>query len=65
MMSASGHKNFKTDECGPFVSPEHIYMADSPDAVVSCEYCGEGLIEIKCPLKTTHSDPQSCPLLNF
>ena len=36
-------------------------MAASPDAVVSCECCGEGLLEIKCPLKTAHSDPQSCP----
>ena len=61
MMSARGHKNLKTNECGLFVSPEHIYMAASHDAVVSCECCGEGLLEIKCPLKTAHSDPQSCP----
>ena len=61
IMSARGHKNLKTNECGLFVSPEHIYMAASPDAVVSCACCGEGLLEIKCPLKTAHSDPQSCP----
>ena len=36
-------------------------MASSPDAVVSCECCGDGLLEIKCPLNTAHSDPQSCP----
>ena len=61
IMSSNGHKNLKTNECGLFVSPEHIYMAASPAAVVSCECCGEGLLEIKCLLKTAHSDPQSCP----
>ena len=58
IMSASGHKNFKTN-MWLFVSPEHIYVAASPDAVVYCECCGQGLLQIKCQLKTAHSDPQS------
>ena len=51
---------FKANTCGLFVNLEHIYMAASPDAVVSCECCGDGLLKIKCPRKTAHSDPQSC-----
>ena len=48
-------------ECGLFVHPEHIYMAASPDAVVSCTCCGKGLLEVKCSLTIAHASPQLCP----
>lgn len=43
------HDNVSFDECGLFLDEEHPYLAASPDLLVSCSYCGEGLVEFKCP----------------
>ena len=44
------HDNVSFDECGLFLDEEHPYLAASPDLLVSCSCCGEGLVEFKCPL---------------
>ena len=61
VMHGQGHSSISVRECGLFVHPEHSYMAASPDGVVSCTCCGEGLLEIKCPYSLIHTDPQTCP----
>jgi hypothetical protein len=43
------HQNMKISKCGLFVMPASIYVAASPDRLVSCDCCGEGLLEMKCP----------------
>jgi hypothetical protein len=35
-------------ECGLFLSRDNARFAASPDALVSCKCCGNGLLEIKC-----------------
>ena len=40
------HKSLKVENCGLFVDEQHPYMGASPDGIVSCSCCGEGLIEI-------------------
>ena len=45
----TNHNNLTVAECGLFVLPEHVYAAASPDRLVSCTCCGEGLLEVKCP----------------
>ena len=35
-------------------------MAASPDAIVTCKCCGQGLLEIKCPLQIAYTTPQAC-----
>lgn len=44
------HKDVSFDECGIFLDVDHPYLAASPDLLVSCSCCGEGLVEFKCPL---------------
>ena len=44
------HDNVSFDECGLFLDEEYPYLAASPDLLVSCSCCGEGLVEFKCPL---------------
>lgn len=44
------HKEVSFDECGIFLDVDHPYLAASPDLLVSCSCCGEGLVEFKCPL---------------
>lgn len=43
------HDNMQFEESGLHISLEHPYIAASPDGIVSCDCCGKGCIEIKCP----------------
>ncbi|XP_060581209.1 uncharacterized protein LOC132737860 [Ruditapes philippinarum] len=43
------HDDLKVDNSGLFISPAHPHLGASPDGIVSCSCCGDGLVEIKCP----------------
>ena len=45
----SSHINFQCQECGLFISQAYPYLGTSPDGFISCNCCGEGILEIKCP----------------
>ena len=45
------HKKFKIQESGLIISKDHTFLAASPDGLIACDCCGEGVVEIKCPLK--------------
>ena len=47
--SSKQHKDLTIRSCGIYVHPDYPFMGASPDAVVSCECHGEGVVEIKCP----------------
>ena len=51
------HTSFSVRECGLFVHGEKIFLAASPDGLVSCDCCGEGALEIKCPYSVSHEVP--------
>ena len=57
------HPNMKVEEAGLFVSKTDPYLAASPDAIVSCECCKKGVIEIKCPFK--HKDKRPTDIYKF
>ena len=48
-MKRLGHKDVKVEPCGLFVMENTSFIGASPDAVVSCSFCGKGVLEIKCP----------------
>lgn len=43
------HSSFKCEAAGVHISTEYPYIAASPDGLISCDCCGKGLLEIKCP----------------
>lgn len=45
----ASHSNLKVTQCGLFVLQDHIFAAATPDRLVSCSCCGDGLLEVKCP----------------
>ena len=53
------HVNLLVTECGLFVKPDKMYMGASPDGVVRCDCCGDGLLEIKCPITLAGLDPNT------
>lgn len=50
----TSHSNLKVMQCGLFVMEDHIFAAASPDRLVSCSCCGEGLLEVKCPFSAAN-----------
>ena len=41
------HQAVSTEECGLFLDKQHTYLAASPDMLVNCKCCGNGLLEVK------------------
>ena len=46
---SKNHKNFHIRNSGLVISTTHQFLGASPDGIISCDCCGTGLIEIKCP----------------
>ncbi|XP_070389189.1 uncharacterized protein [Dermacentor albipictus] len=43
------HLGFKCEMSGLHISIERPFLAATPDGLVHCNCCGDGLLEIKCP----------------
>ena len=41
------------------MNPKYPHYGATPDGIVKCDCCGNGLIEIKCPYKHKESHPHS------
>ena len=59
--------NFKVVKCGLVINQEHPWMHATPDFLCSCDCCGQGCGEVKCPLCVENCDfdsyvlkPSSC-----
>ena len=52
------HKSAGIQETGLFIDPSHPFIGASPDGLVSCKCCGEGLLEIKCSYMHQNKTPQ-------
>ena len=44
------HDNFQVCDGGLFINRDVPHLGASPGGLVSCDCCGEGCLEIKCPL---------------
>ena len=43
------HDGLVLEDSGLINNPEYPHLGASPDAVVVCDCCGEGCVEVKCP----------------
>ncbi|KAG5886716.1 hypothetical protein JTB14_030782 [Gonioctena quinquepunctata] len=48
--------NLKVEKAGFYVDPNENYLGASPDAMVSCDCCGNGCVEVKCPYLLKHME---------
>ena len=53
----SQHQQLIFRECGLFIYSEKTYLGASPEGLVECQYCGKGVVEIKCPYSIAHEHP--------
>ena len=52
------HRKASLRLCGLYVDHINPYLGASPDGIVSCQCCGEGLIEIKCSYSYQNTTPR-------
>lgn len=57
MKAMTEHERFIFRPAGLFVNKDFPHLGASPDGLVTCSCCGDGLIEIKCPYKHRDKDP--------
>ena len=50
------HVNFQLQRCGLFINKEHPFLHATPDFLMSCDCCGLGCGEVKCPLSLKNSN---------
>ena len=50
------HTGVKFENCGFFISKSHPFIGASPDLLVSCNCCGDGVVECKCPYSKRDAD---------
>lgn len=50
------HKNFKLEKCGMFVNKDYPWLHATPDFLCSCDCCGKGCGEVKCPFCIENCD---------
>ena len=53
------HKNTSSRESGLFVCKDKPFLGASPDLLVECSCCGQGIVEIKCPYSIVNKTPTS------
>lgn len=58
MLQQSRHSNLKVTKCGLFIDKATVYLCASPDRLLNCDCCGEGLLEVKCPISCMSEDPK-------
>ena len=55
-MMSTKHVNFKVEKCGLFINSQHPFLHASPDFLSSCDCCGLGCGEVKCPISIQDCD---------
>ena len=45
----SEHENFQVKNCGTFINNEYLFLQATPNFHCSCDCCGLGCGEVKCP----------------
>ena len=60
VMHSNGHV-ITVKKTGFMVSQRDIFVGACPDALLSCGWCGDGCLEIKCSLSITHTGPLTTP----
>ena len=53
------HPSFRIKTTGLHVNPINPYFGASPDGLVTCTCCGDGLVEIKCLYILRHTTHKS------
>ena len=59
MTKSRSHQNFKVSEIGLILDMDYPFLGASPDMEISCDCCGIGVGEIKCPYSVLDQVPSA------
>lgn len=59
------HINFRLIPCGLIISLKNPMIGASSDALIRCDCCGEGCVEVKCPFRLKDTTIDFKDLLNL
>ena len=68
------HTNFKLEICGLIISESTPALDTSPDGLTSCDCCGNGVLEVKCPFRLknfsdevfkNYLSSKDCPIISL
>ena len=54
---SSMHQGFQCTLTWLVVNPQYPFLGASPDALIKCSCCGQGIVEIKCPYSGQGTHP--------
>ena len=64
VMKEKQHLNLRMVNYGLFISTDDPFIGAAPDSLISCDCCGEGCVEVKCPYcirnNTIDEAPSNC-----
>ena len=63
MMSVM-HTEFEVEATGLHVNSKYPYLGASPDGLVTCACCENGLLVVKCRYSVRHSPPKCAAYLH-
>ena len=55
----SEHENFQVKNCGTFINKEYPFLHATPNFLCTCDCCGLGYGEVKCPFCVDSLDFES------
>ena len=58
------HDSFNLESTGLHVNPSCPHLEASPDGLISCSCCSEGVLEIKCPYSIRDQEPTAASYLD-
>lgn len=56
-LASESHKKFSCALTGLHVNPCYPHLGATPDGLIECDCCGEGVLEVKCPFKHRDKHP--------
>ena len=59
------HSQFSIHSCGLQINTLYPHLGASPDGIISCLCCGDGLVEVKCPYSIRDESPTTTEKANF
>ena len=59
ILKEQGHKFLTSSDLGTIIDKEYPFLSASPDQVIYCKCCGNGLVEIKCPYSIRNVSPST------
>lgn len=61
---AFSHESMTVEKAGFIINPLYPHIGASPDGLLSCMCCGDGVLEIKCPYSLKSETLEGCEFLN-